>query len=148
MIPECRTLCLQVSLHASQYHRYSSGTLVAISVVLLLMCLLAVVGFSIFRRKTDAFRFHYFKVRERERERERFHHIYTEKKELGQMISHKRGFIWIFTHGHLFPGVPASVGRNIERFSNNLACSFISPCFCMTAVTPQMLKFAFIQNCH
>uniref|UniRef100_H2TN10 Stabilin 2 n=1 Tax=Takifugu rubripes TaxID=31033 RepID=H2TN10_TAKRU len=41
---------------------------VTISIFLLLMCILAGVGFSIFRRKTDAFRFHYFKVRERERE--------------------------------------------------------------------------------
>ncbi|TWW62791.1 Stabilin-1 Fasciclin [Takifugu flavidus] len=52
---------VRISLHASQHQRYSSGTLSAISIFLLLMCILAGVGFSIFRRKTDAFRFHYFK---------------------------------------------------------------------------------------
>nr|XP_020466831.1 stabilin-1 [Monopterus albus] len=46
---------------ASQGHAHSSGTAAAILVSLLLACVLAALGYYIFKHKTDAFRFHYFK---------------------------------------------------------------------------------------
>ncbi|KAK5871975.1 hypothetical protein PBY51_012712 [Eleginops maclovinus] len=42
-------------------HTHSSGTVSAILVSLLLMCVLAGLGYYVFKHKTDAFRFHYFR---------------------------------------------------------------------------------------
>uniref|UniRef100_A0A3Q3KH89 Stabilin 1 n=1 Tax=Monopterus albus TaxID=43700 RepID=A0A3Q3KH89_MONAL len=57
----CHTFRLQSSNDASQGHAHSSGTAAAILVSLLLACVLAALGYYIFKHKTDAFRFHYFK---------------------------------------------------------------------------------------
>ncbi|XP_041639647.1 stabilin-1 isoform X2 [Cheilinus undulatus] len=46
---------------SSRSHTHSSGTLSAIVVCLLLACVLAVLGYYVFKHKTDAFRFHYFR---------------------------------------------------------------------------------------
>ncbi|KAF3690257.1 Stabilin-1 Fasciclin, EGF-like, laminin-type [Channa argus] len=46
---------------ASRGHTQSSGTAVAILVSLLLACVLAALGYYVFKHKADAFRFHYFK---------------------------------------------------------------------------------------
>ncbi|XP_071349438.1 stabilin-1 [Trachinotus anak] len=50
-----------ISHHASRAHAHSSGTAAAILVSLLLVCVLAALGYYIFKHKTDAFRFHYFR---------------------------------------------------------------------------------------
>ncbi|XP_076599998.1 stabilin-1 [Chaetodon auriga] len=50
-----------ISHHASRSHAHSSGTVSAILVSLLLVCVLAALGYYIFKHKTDAFRFHYFR---------------------------------------------------------------------------------------
>ncbi|KAM3621837.1 uncharacterized protein V6R79_016723 [Siganus canaliculatus] len=47
--------------HAARGHAHSSGTLSAILVSLLLAGVLAVLGYFVFRHRTDAFRFHYFR---------------------------------------------------------------------------------------
>ncbi|XP_070693552.1 stabilin-1 [Pempheris klunzingeri] len=49
------------SHHASRGHAHSSGTASAILVSVLLACLLAALGYYVFKHKTDAFRFHYFR---------------------------------------------------------------------------------------
>lgn len=59
----CLTCHLQISHHASRGHAHSSGTVSAILVSVLLVCVLAALGYYVFKHKTDAFRFHYFKVR-------------------------------------------------------------------------------------
>lgn len=59
----CHTCHLQISHDASRGHTHSSGTASAILVSLLLVCVLAALGYYVFKHKTDAFRFHYFKVR-------------------------------------------------------------------------------------
>lgn len=46
---------------STQGHAHSSGTVSAILVSLLLVCVLAALGYYVFKHKTDAFRFHYFK---------------------------------------------------------------------------------------
>ncbi|KAM7006971.1 LOW QUALITY PROTEIN: stabilin-1 [Tautogolabrus adspersus] len=46
---------------ASKGHAHSSGTVSAILVSLLLACVLAALGYYVFKHKTDAFRFHYFR---------------------------------------------------------------------------------------
>ncbi|KAK2861690.1 hypothetical protein Q5P01_001223 [Channa striata] len=46
---------------ASRGHSHSSGTAAAILVSLLLACLLAALGYYVFKHKADAFRFQYFK---------------------------------------------------------------------------------------
>uniref|UniRef100_A0A3Q3KRR5 Stabilin 1 n=1 Tax=Monopterus albus TaxID=43700 RepID=A0A3Q3KRR5_MONAL len=61
LICVCHTFRLQSSNDASQGHAHSSGTAAAILVSLLLACVLAALGYYIFKHKTDAFRFHYFK---------------------------------------------------------------------------------------
>ncbi|XP_049894320.1 stabilin-1 [Epinephelus moara] len=50
-----------ISHHASRSYTHSSGTVSAILVSLLLACVLAALGYYIFKHKTDAFRFHYFR---------------------------------------------------------------------------------------
>uniref|UniRef100_A0A3B4V977 Stabilin 1 n=1 Tax=Seriola dumerili TaxID=41447 RepID=A0A3B4V977_SERDU len=50
-----------ISHDASRRHAHSSGTAAAILVSLLLVCLLAALGYYVFKHKTDAFRFHYFR---------------------------------------------------------------------------------------
>ncbi|XP_037346204.2 stabilin-1 [Pungitius pungitius] len=50
-----------ISHHASQAHAHSSATVSAILVSVLLACILAALGYYVFKHKTDAFRFHYFK---------------------------------------------------------------------------------------
>ncbi|XP_034387920.1 stabilin-1 isoform X4 [Cyclopterus lumpus] len=47
--------------HASRGHAHSSGTVSAILVSVLLACVLAALGYYVFKHKTDAFRFHYFR---------------------------------------------------------------------------------------
>ncbi|XP_030584921.1 stabilin-1 [Archocentrus centrarchus] len=47
--------------HNSQSHAHSSSRVSAILVTLLLVCVLAVLGYYVFKHKTDAFRFHYFR---------------------------------------------------------------------------------------
>lgn len=47
--------------HPSRGHAHSSGTVSAILVTLFLMCVLAALGYYVFKHKTDAFRFHYFR---------------------------------------------------------------------------------------
>uniref|UniRef100_A0A8D2ZQD1 Stabilin 1 n=1 Tax=Scophthalmus maximus TaxID=52904 RepID=A0A8D2ZQD1_SCOMX len=42
-------------------HAHSSGTVSAILVSMLLVCVLAMLGYYVFKHKTDAFRFHYFR---------------------------------------------------------------------------------------
>uniref|UniRef100_A0A3Q1H6B8 Stabilin 1 n=1 Tax=Anabas testudineus TaxID=64144 RepID=A0A3Q1H6B8_ANATE len=42
-------------------HTHSSGTAVGILMLVLLVCVLAAFGYYVFKHKTDAFRFHYFK---------------------------------------------------------------------------------------
>lgn len=54
---------LQSSHDKSRGHAHSSGTAAAILVPVLLVCVLAALGYYIFKHKTDAFRFQYFKVR-------------------------------------------------------------------------------------
>nr|XP_061814251.1 stabilin-1-like [Nerophis lumbriciformis] len=51
----------QVSHHALRGHVHSSGTVSAILVSLLLTCVAAGIGYYVFKHKTDAFRFQYFK---------------------------------------------------------------------------------------
>ncbi|KAJ4941282.1 hypothetical protein JOQ06_027567, partial [Pogonophryne albipinna] len=46
---------------SSRGHTHSSGTVSAILVSLLLLCVLAGLGYYVFKHKTDAFRFHYFR---------------------------------------------------------------------------------------
>lgn len=46
---------------SSQGHTHSSGTVSAILLSLLLLCVLAGLGYYVFKHKTDAFRFHYFR---------------------------------------------------------------------------------------
>ncbi|XP_047440209.1 stabilin-1 [Mugil cephalus] len=50
-----------ISHDASRSHAHSSGMASAILVSLFLLCLLAALGFYVFKHKTDAFRFHYFR---------------------------------------------------------------------------------------
>ncbi|KAM9361358.1 stabilin-1 [Symphorus nematophorus] len=50
-----------ISPQHSRGHAHSSGTASAILVSLLLMCVLAALGYYVFKHKTDAFRFHYFR---------------------------------------------------------------------------------------
>ncbi|XP_035517937.1 stabilin-1 [Morone saxatilis] len=50
-----------ISHHASRGHAHSSGTVSAILVSVILVCVLAALGYYVFRNKTDAFRFHYFR---------------------------------------------------------------------------------------
>ncbi|XP_054473785.1 stabilin-1 [Anoplopoma fimbria] len=50
-----------ISPHASRGYAHSSGTVSAILVSMLLACVLAALGYYIFKHKTDAFRFHYFR---------------------------------------------------------------------------------------
>ncbi|XP_037641895.1 stabilin-1 [Sebastes umbrosus] len=47
--------------HATRGHASSSGTVSAILVSVLLACVLAALGYYVFKHKTDAFRFHYFR---------------------------------------------------------------------------------------
>ncbi|XP_040014670.1 stabilin-1 [Xiphias gladius] len=49
-----------ISHDASRSHAHSSGTASAILVSVLLACVLAALGYYVFKHKTDAFRFHYF----------------------------------------------------------------------------------------
>ncbi|KAI3369756.1 hypothetical protein L3Q82_024579, partial [Scortum barcoo] len=49
------------SHHASRGHAHTSGTVSAILVSIFLACLLAALGYYLFKHKTDAFRFHYFR---------------------------------------------------------------------------------------
>ncbi|XP_049588894.1 stabilin-1 isoform X3 [Syngnathus scovelli] len=51
----------QVSRHAAHGHAHSSGTVSAILVSLLLTAVAAGIGYYVFKHKTDAFRFQYFK---------------------------------------------------------------------------------------
>ncbi|XP_061542786.1 stabilin-1 isoform X4 [Phycodurus eques] len=51
----------QAPRHASRGHAHSSGTVSAILVSLLLTGVAAGIGYYVFKHKTDAFRFHYFK---------------------------------------------------------------------------------------
>ncbi|XP_036956541.1 stabilin-1 isoform X1 [Acanthopagrus latus] len=44
-----------------QSHAHKTGTASAILVSLLLLCMLALLGYYLFKHKTDAFRFHYFR---------------------------------------------------------------------------------------
>ncbi|XP_044021475.1 stabilin-1 isoform X3 [Siniperca chuatsi] len=46
---------------ASRGNAHSSGTVSAILVSVLLVCVLAALGYYVFKHKTDAFRFHYFR---------------------------------------------------------------------------------------
>ncbi|KAM8913550.1 stabilin-1 [Spinachia spinachia] len=50
-----------ISHHASRGHAHSSATVSAILVSVLLACILAALGYYVFKNKTDAFRFHYFR---------------------------------------------------------------------------------------
>ncbi|XP_051804220.1 stabilin-1 isoform X1 [Acanthochromis polyacanthus] len=50
-----------VSHHASRGHAHSSGPVSAILVSVFLAFLLAALGYYVFKHKTDAFRFHYFR---------------------------------------------------------------------------------------
>ncbi|XP_034020839.1 stabilin-1 [Thalassophryne amazonica] len=50
-----------ISHQASRSPAYSSGTVSAILVLMFLMCALAAFGYYVFKHKTDAFRFHYFR---------------------------------------------------------------------------------------
>ncbi|XP_044205816.1 stabilin-1 [Thunnus albacares] len=50
-----------ISHHASRGHTHSSGTASAILVSVLVACVLAGLGYYVFKNKTDAFRFHYFR---------------------------------------------------------------------------------------
>uniref|UniRef100_A0A3P8U854 Stabilin 1 n=1 Tax=Amphiprion percula TaxID=161767 RepID=A0A3P8U854_AMPPE len=61
----CHTCHLQVSHHASRGHAHSSSAVSAILVSVFLACLLAALGYYVYKHKTDAFRFHYFRVRHR-----------------------------------------------------------------------------------
>lgn len=54
---------IQAPHHASRGHAHSSGTVSAILVSLLLTGVAAGIGYYVFKHKTDAFRFQYFKVR-------------------------------------------------------------------------------------
>uniref|UniRef100_A0A3Q2YZ90 Stabilin 2 n=1 Tax=Hippocampus comes TaxID=109280 RepID=A0A3Q2YZ90_HIPCM len=54
---------IQAPRHASRGHAHSSGTVSAILVSLLLTGVAAGIGYYVFKHKTDAFRFQYFKVR-------------------------------------------------------------------------------------
>lgn len=47
--------------HATRGHAHSSGTVSAILVTVLLACVFAALGYYVFKHKTDAFRFHYFR---------------------------------------------------------------------------------------
>uniref|UniRef100_UPI0037E9B06F stabilin-1 n=1 Tax=Semicossyphus pulcher TaxID=241346 RepID=UPI0037E9B06F len=47
--------------HTSRSHAHSSATVSAILVSVLLACVLAALGYYVFKHKTDAFRFHYFR---------------------------------------------------------------------------------------
>lgn len=48
--------------HATRGHAHSSSAVSAILVTVLLACVFAVLGYYVFKHKTDAFRFHYFRV--------------------------------------------------------------------------------------
>uniref|UniRef100_A0A8C3ACP1 Stabilin 1 n=1 Tax=Cyclopterus lumpus TaxID=8103 RepID=A0A8C3ACP1_CYCLU len=48
-------------LPITKSHAHSSGTVSAILVSVLLACVLAALGYYVFKHKTDAFRFHYFR---------------------------------------------------------------------------------------
>ncbi|XP_047195245.1 stabilin-1 [Hippoglossus stenolepis] len=50
-----------ISYDASKGHGHSSGTVSAILVSMLLACVLAALGYYVFKHKTDAFRFQYFR---------------------------------------------------------------------------------------
>ncbi|XP_058486832.1 stabilin-1 [Solea solea] len=50
-----------ISHDASRGHAHSSGTAAAILVSTLLACVLGALGYYVFKHKTDAFRFHYFR---------------------------------------------------------------------------------------
>ncbi|XP_027134621.1 stabilin-1 isoform X2 [Larimichthys crocea] len=50
-----------ISHHASRSHAHSSGTVSAVLVSMLLVCVLAALGYYVFKHKTDAFRFQYFR---------------------------------------------------------------------------------------
>lgn len=54
---------LQSYHDTSSGHAHSSTTVTAILVTLMLVCALAALGCYVFKHKTDAFRFHYFRVR-------------------------------------------------------------------------------------
>ncbi|XP_062272526.1 stabilin-1 [Scomber scombrus] len=52
---------LPIPHHSYRGHAHSSGAVSAILVAVLVACVLAGLGYYVFRNKTDAFRFHYFR---------------------------------------------------------------------------------------